>query len=479
VKIRQAIKGGTHGPVLAALAAYAAHGISQELPISVIHHAKRAIIDWLASAFPGSRLPPATILEEALADDLDRGDAEMVSGRRATARAAALINATASHIVELDDIFRDAIFHPGAPIISAALAVGQTQGVAGARFLRGVIVGYEISTRIGVAVNPSHYKYWHTTGTVGCIGAAAAAAVIYGCSESQIAHALATSTTFASGLQQAFRSSTMSKPLHAGHAADIGVWTAKSALLGLTGAIDILDGPSGFGIAMSNSPDWSGALAGLGVDFNIENITFKTHACCGHTFPALDGVLSMRAAHGLTPENVTRIVIGTTQESIDVAGNASPRDENGAKFSLPFVVASGLIYGKSLRVDAFEPQRLADERIRDVMRRVELEVDHDIQSRFPKQRAARITVTTSDGRHISHFQPMRKGDPELPLTDMELEEKFLELATPSIGALTAERLLRSLWALDQRRNMAGLLKDVRESMAADSKTRSIGEQRQF
>lgn len=463
MKVRQAMTEATQGPVLPVLAAYAAQGITQELPISVVHHAKRAVIDWVASTFPGSRLAPATILEEALAEELDRGAAETVSGRRATARAAALINATASHIVEFDDIFRDAIYHPGAPIISAALAVGQTQAASGERFLRGVIVGYEISTRIGVAVNPWHYKYWHTTGTVGCIGAAAAAAVIYGCSEPQIAHALATSTTFASGLQQAFRSSTMSKPLHAGHAADIGVWTAKSALLGLTGAIDILDGPSGFGVAMSNSPDWSRALDGLGVDFNIENVTFKNHACCGQTFPAIDGVLAMRASHGLTPENVTKIVIGTTQQSIDVAGNASPKDENGAKFSLSFAVASALIYGRSLRLDAFGPQRLADQHIRDVMKRVELEVDPDIQGRFPKQRAARITVTTSDGRNISHFQPTRRGDPELPLTDAELEEKFLELACPSIGASRAERLLRSLWALDQRNDMARLLSDIREN----------------
>ena len=134
-----------------------------------MHHAKRAVIDWYAALLPGSLVAPATVLEQALAEDLDRGNARLATGRRATLRAAALINGAASHSVEFDDIYRDAGYHPGSPVISAALAAAQSTGASGETFLRGVIVGYEISTRIGEAVMPSHYKYWHTTGTVGCV----------------------------------------------------------------------------------------------------------------------------------------------------------------------------------------------------------------------------------------------------------------------------------------------------------------------
>ena len=139
------------------------------------------------------------MLEQALADDLDRGDARLATGRRATLRTAALINGAASHSVEFDDIYRDAGYHPGSPVISAALAAAQSTGASGETFLRGVIVGYEISTRIGEAVMPSHYKYWHTTGTVGAFGAAAAVATVLGCNRDQIAHALGTVGSFAVG----------------------------------------------------------------------------------------------------------------------------------------------------------------------------------------------------------------------------------------------------------------------------------------
>src|SRR5262245_23698986 len=167
--------------LLEKIADYAIREQTSKLQPEVIHHAKRAVIDWYASLLPGGRVPPATLLEEALAEELDRGKARLGSGRRATLRAAALINGAAAHAVEFDDIWRDAVYHPGAPVIAAALATAQSQGANGEHFLHGVIVGYEISTRIGDAVMPSHYKFWHTTGTVGCFGAAASAATLLHC----------------------------------------------------------------------------------------------------------------------------------------------------------------------------------------------------------------------------------------------------------------------------------------------------------
>ncbi len=241
------------------LADYAIREQTSRLPPDVIHHAKRAVIDWYAALLPGSIVAPATLMELAFAEDLDRGRARLATGRRATLRAAALINGAASHSVEFDDIYRDAGYHPGSPVISAALAAAQASGASGDRFLRGVIVGYEISTRLGESVMPSHYKYWHTTGTIGAFGAAAAAATILGANKEQFMHALATVGSFASGLQQAFRSQAMTKPLHGGHAADAGCWAAMAAMKGVTGALDMIEGEVGFGNAMSVNPDWSRA----------------------------------------------------------------------------------------------------------------------------------------------------------------------------------------------------------------------------
>src|SRR5215831_2746411 len=161
------------------------------VPGEVLRHAKRAVIDWHAALFPGAVMPPAILLERALAGELDRGEARLALGRRATTRAAALINGTAAHAAEVDDIFRDGIYHPGAPTIAAALALAQASGASGERFLRAVIVGYEISTRIGALMGRAHYKYWHNTGTIGCFGACAAAAELLQLDRARFAHALA------------------------------------------------------------------------------------------------------------------------------------------------------------------------------------------------------------------------------------------------------------------------------------------------
>src|ERR1700687_4869767 len=251
----------------------------------VLHHAKRAVIDWYAALLPGAVVPPATLLARALAEELDRGKARLAMGRHAPVRAAALINGSAAHTVEVDDIFRDGIYHPGAPTIAAALALAQARGASGEGFLRAVIVGYEISTRIAAAMGRAHYKYWHNTGTIGCFGACAASAELLGLDRTRFAHALATVATFSAGLQQAFRMESMSKPLHAGRAAEAGVTAALAAREGVTGSLDIMEGEAGYGRAMSydghaagDGPDWERALATLGGDFHIARMTFKNHA---------------------------------------------------------------------------------------------------------------------------------------------------------------------------------------------------------
>src|SRR5262245_29409342 len=288
---------GSKTMLLEQIADYAVREQTSKLPKEVVQHAKRAVIDWYASLLPGSRVEPAILLEQALADELDHGRARLASGRRATLRAAALINGSASHAVEFDDIWRNAVYHPGAPVIAAALATAQAQDASGEQFLRGVIVGYEISTRIGEAVMPSHYKYWHTTGTVGCFGAAASAATLLNCNREQFMNAMGTVGTFAAGLQQAFRSEAMSKPLHAGRAAEAGVLAALGAARGVTGVHDILEGEVGFGQAMSVKPDWARATAGLGTHYNLTQVTLKNHGSCGHNFPSLDAVIELKGRH--------------------------------------------------------------------------------------------------------------------------------------------------------------------------------------
>lgn len=439
--------------VVERFAHYATVSRSLPIPPEALHHAKRAVIDWYAALLPGAVVAPATLLEKALAEDLDHGGARLALGRKASTRAAALINGTAAHTVEVDDIFKFGIYHPGAPTISAALAVAQSSGASGEAFLRAVIVGYEISTRIGAAMGRAHYRYWHNTGTIGSFGAAAAAAEVYALDAQRFAHALATTATFAAGLQQAFRMDSMSKPLHAGHAAEAGVLAAAGAREGVTGSLDVIEGEAGIGRAMSDGPDWEKALATLGSKYHVTLMTFKNHACCGHTFAAIDGALELQKQLGVKAADIARVRVGSYRAAKEVSGYENPVTPAEARFSLKYVVATALTHG-SVRLAAFEPERMQDPATRALMQKMDVSIDPELDAAFPAKRSARVAIDTLDGRSGEYLQPDRKGDPELPLSDRDLDDKYLELAAPVIGEAAARTLLGRLWALEKIGNVA-------------------------
>lgn len=422
------------------------------LSAEVAHHAQRAVVDWYASIYPGLDTPAVQALTQTMAEDLDRGAAQLVQGRKATARAAALIQGTAAHAAEVDDSFRDAMYHPGAATIAAALAVAQTVGASGPEFLRAVVLGYEISTRIGVVMGRPHYQYWHNTGTMGSFGAAAAAASLLKLDESAFANALAIAATFTAGLQQAFRLEAMAKPLHAGRAAEAGVLAAQLAAGGMRSSLDVLEGESGLGQAMSTGPDWSSVGATLGSDFHITRLTFKNHIGCGHTFAAIDGALELQRFHGFTHADIERVALGVYQPTLDIAPHVDPQNADQARFSLHYMVATALVHG-SVRLSAFEPDRLNDPTTRSLMQRIHKALDPAVDAAFPGRRGARVEITLRDGRNLTLIQPDRKGDPELPLSDADLEGKLMELATPVIGEAPARALLDSIWQLHQSSNL--------------------------
>jgi len=396
---------------------------SQPLPNEVVHHARRAVIDWHAALYPGLVVPPVTLMKKAFA------------GESESPRLKALIEGTAAHTVEVDDIFRDGIYHPGAPTIAAARALSAA--------LRPVVVGYEISTRIGAAMGKAHYKHWHNTGTIGAFGAAAAAAEALALDRKQFAHALATVTTFAAGLQQAFRMDSMSKPLHAGRAAEAGVAAALMAREGVTGSLDVM---LGFAAAMGDNPDWERWLATLGTDFHITRMTFKNHACCGHTFAAIDGALEVKRRLNVDAAAIDKVEVATYRAGLEVAHYDNPRTPAEGRFSLKYVVATALTHG-SVRLAAFEPQRLADRSTKALMERISLRLDPELEAAFPAKRAARVAIEAK-GRREEWLQPTRIGDPDAPLSDRALEEKYFELASPVLGQAKAKDVLQGLWRLE-------------------------------
>ncbi|MBH68264.1 MAG: 2-methylcitrate dehydratase [Rhodospirillaceae bacterium] len=436
--------------VVSVYAEFAEAAAMMKLPEEVLHHAKRATIDWFASTLPGGQQVPAKLLKKTLAEEIGLGSSTLFpSGAKTSPRNAALINGAAAHTIEFDDIFRDGLFHPGSPIVAAALAAAEYKETTGDQFLRGVIAGYEVSNRIARAVVPTHYEWWHTTATVGFFGTATAAAVILQLDGEKTAHALATVGSMSAGLQQAFRSDAMTKPIHAGRAAEGGLLAAMMAAEGITGALDILEGERGFGNAMSSNVDWKAAVDGLGSDFTITKMTQKNHAACGHIHAIIDSINSIRESHDFKVDDVIRVRANSYKKAKEICCNPNPKTIYEAKFSAEYCSALAVKKGGALRASDFSKTHLNDPELKKIMELVELGIDECCESAFPRTRSARVELELKDGLTLRHFAPTRKGDPDHPLSDAELSDKFRDLVVPIIGKKSAELFIQKLWSLEK------------------------------
>lgn len=426
--------------------AHAAHGWGRcDLPPDVVHDTRRAVLDWFGALLPGCVETPALVLSRALAFDRGTGAAiAYADGVQGSPRYAALLNATASHTAEFDDIYRDGGYHPGSPTISAALAVAQAEGASADAFHRAVIAGYEVGCRIAMALQPSHYRDWHITATVGTMGAAVATALLKGCDATGIAYAIAIASSFAGGHQENLQGDGLTKPLHCGHAAEAGVLAGLAAAAGLTGSLDSLHAPHGYAAAASDTTgNWAHALAGLGDWTPISRMTFKNHGCCGHIFPTLDGLRALQARHAFGADDVVRIYVrgyGATAAICDRIDVVTARD---ARFSVQYCTAALLITG-SVRMAAFTHEALARPDLRAFMPKVHVAQDAALSAAYPSQRQAILRVELIDGTVLDHHQPTRKGDPDDPLSDAELMAKFDELAAVALDADAAQSLKNTI-----------------------------------
>ncbi len=426
-----------------ALARLASHWASADLPTDVSEAARHALLDWFATTLPGTVRAPATLLA---ATGLGGGQGRAicyVDGKGYGPRDAAFINATASHTVEFDDIFRDGGYHPGSPTIAAALAMAQHIGASREALDRSIIGGYEAGCRLSLAIQPSHYEFWHTTSTVGTIGATVAAAMLLDCDVGQIANAISIASSFAGGHQQNLLGESTAKAMHPGHAAAAGILAAYAAKAGGQGAPDALEGEKGYCAATSASTgNWQAAFEGAGEWTPITRMTVKIHGCCGHIFPALDALEILRKDVGFAANDIDAISVEGYGATKTMCDRPDPGSAQEARFSLQYCLAAQMVLG-AVRLNAFEPAALADVRIKELMRVISVEAADDLVAEYPRRRMARLTLRLKDGREFHHFQPDRKGDPENPVSRDELVGKYQELA----GSVLSTEEMRSLQSL--------------------------------
>jgi 2-methylcitrate dehydratase PrpD len=446
---------GSVTPVSRELADVLSSTTYDDLPAQVVVDAHRSILDWLGSALAGALEPPARMAQRTVARFGGSNEATVFAGGRASAGGAALANGVASHILELDDIHKGTTVHAAAPVIPAALAVAEREHASGRDFVLAVTLGYEAALRIGEAVNPSHYRFWHPTGTAGTFGAAVAAGSLLELSTRQMLDALGSAGTQAAGLWEFNADGAMSKHLHPGKAAFNGVLAADLAGEGFTGASRILEGDRGFFRAMSASFDASRVTAGLGERWKISENCYKIWACCGHTHSAIDIARELQTRHWTARRDVNDIAsiqIETYGPGYEIVKAQNPGTPYEAKFSIAYCVAATLLYGGApldvFTADHFAGGGVADGGIAALLRRTTVAVSPDLTAKYPDAWPARVRVTLADGSELSGAADYPVGNPENPVPTTQLREKFVGLVAPGWGEDAAARALEALDRLD-------------------------------
>jgi len=398
----------------------------EDLSPASVEMAGLAILDWMGSAAAGSMHSPAQMMLGVVEELGGVPEATVLAGgQRTSCLNAALVNGSISHIIELDDVHRASIIHPAAAVIPAALAVAEKEHASGRDLITAVVVGYEVAIRVAEAITPSHYFYWHTTGTCGTFGAAAAASKILRLEADRANWALGNAGTQAAGLWEFIADGAMSKHLHPGKAAMNGLLAALLARRGFTGASRILEGERGFCRATASEIKFDRITSKLGGgNYKIEEISYKIHSSCRHTHPAIDMALDLSKKNRLTPDNVKSILVKTYKTALDITDNYTPDNPYAAKFSLPFCVSLAIKEGR-VNPDLFTGQTLTDPVIRSLMERVDLEVDLELDSRYPELWPASLVIHTLSGEVLKGILTAPGGILKTPLHPGSWKKNFL------------------------------------------------------
>ncbi|MDI2587536.1 MmgE/PrpD family protein [Psychrobacillus sp. NEAU-3TGS] len=437
------------------LAKYSQALTYEELSPEVVEFTKLCILDYFGSAIAGSNKVPIKMISELVEEMGGSEQATLFTGGKSSAVNAALLNGAASHIVELDDIHKGSIIHAATVVIPAALAVAQWKKLSGKDLITAVVIGYEVCFRIGEAVSPSHYYYWHNTATCGTFGAAIAAAKLLNLTEEEMVFALGNAGTQAAGLWEFIVDGAMTKQLHSGKAAMNGLLAALLAQKGFTGPTKILEGDRGFFKAMSEQYDASKITEGLGKEFKILENSFKIHASCRHTHHAIDLLIEVFKERKPSLEELESITVQSYKAAIDITDNDDPTTEYAAKFSLQFCSALAILTGSAGLVD-FNESNLWDDQIRQLLKKIKVCIDPDINANYPEQWGATVEVTLANGETIHKQSDFPKGDPENAVTSEELVEKFTNM-TNDISATKKEQIIRDILALELIENTETLM----------------------
>jgi len=447
-----------------ALASFAAEFDAGTLPDEVRRKLGWLFLDHLRVCSIGARLPWSDWSRRYVGLVGRAGnshvlfEAETVNPQHAT-----FLNVTFGSSFDGDDTHVGAMLHPGVAAWSAALAVGEHTGASGPAVLAAVVAAYETIIRIGLSVQPGHFKRgFQSTGTCDGFGTAAAAGrlLFRGKDSAQkIADALGIAGGHAGGLAQFYYSGGSAKRIHAAHAAEGGVAAALLAEQGYSGPNDIIEGQGGFARAYADGFNPALIEEGLGRRFHLMDVLVKSHAAAARVAAGIDGMLALREQHGFGSGDISSMALGIPKIIQGRLTNPHPVDLQAAQMCLPFSVAlaakvtlapGGLT---TLGIPDFEAG-LKDKSLHDIEERTTIALDDEVEAASNElSTAARVSVVLRDGRKFSMLMPAPKGSPSQPFTAAEYEARFTQELAPRVGDKTCAEIVamsRDLDRLDPR-----------------------------
>ncbi|MDW8480219.1 MAG: MmgE/PrpD family protein [Xanthomonadales bacterium] len=407
--------------------------------------ARLHLLDWLGCAAAAAPDPLAGALASLAPLSAQSGTAPVLARGHATPIQALLIHGALGSALELDDLDREALLHPSAAVVPAALAACRPE-TPGEELLDAVVRGTEAMVRIGRALGPGHYRFWHPSSTCGAFGAAAATASLLRLDAAATAHALATAGSRTGGLWQLRHEPVPTKRLHFALAALEGFLAAELAAAGIPGPLRLLEGEQGLFAATAPAARPEAVLAPAG-SWLIHELSFKPYPACRHVHPAIDALAALLP---LAPAEIAGIEVACYAAAVAFCDRPEPASPEEARFSLQHALAARILLGEPEPAH-YRGAALADPALAALRRRIRLREDEELSRAFPRRFGARVRITLADGRELAAEARDARGDPERPLAEAELIAKARRLfAEGGLSAAGAEGLIAAALTLDGR-----------------------------
>jgi 2-methylcitrate dehydratase PrpD len=443
------------------LAAFASRLEFEDIPAVVLERIKDCALDSIGCCLHGVTLPwTRKVQEMVLAEGAAPAASIFGGGGRTSVSQAVLVNSTAGHAFELDDIHKESIVHPGSLALPVAIALAESAGdVSGRDLITAMVAGYEVGTRVGNAATMSLFlRGFHPQGTSGVFVAAATAGRMLGLDPGEMQHALGIVGSQAGGLMAA-QEGAMVKRFHCGRAAQSGVYSALLAGRGFTGITNVLEAPyGGYLSSLSDKPVPAKLTAGLGSVWETANVGYKPHAAVTSIHTALDALADLMRENKLAADDIARVEAGLSHMThVHCAWKYEAQGVTAAQMNLYYGLAVIALDGAAF-VDQYREERLRDPRILDFIARIHARVDPEIEAMGPAFRhAARLKVETRDRRTYTREILHRRGSPENPLKPGDIEHKFRNVARGCLAPRRLERVIEICRTLDQQASIHELV----------------------